>query len=233
VIGHNQPPSAFDGFAAHIEDLFDEAGNWLNGDGVNSDAEAEGVSRLLNMLRKARKDADAARAEEKRPHDEAAKAVQAKWKPLLDKCELAETTAKKALAPFLIRKEEEARAERERLEREAEEAARKAAEARQAAEADLAAAGNAKAFQTAAAELSKAAAKAGKQKVHATGGERAIGLRSVWNATVEDYTAFARWAWEHRASDMHGFLDDLAGKEVRAGQRALPGVNITEERKAA
>jgi hypothetical protein len=233
VIGSNQPPTAFDGFSAHIEDLFDEAGNWLNGDGVNNEAEAEGVSRLLNMLRKARKDADAARVEEKRPHDEAAKAVQSKWKPLLDKCELAETTAKRALTPYLERKEAEQRAEAERLRQEAEEAARKAREAHQAASTDLAAAGVAKAAEEAAAELTKLANRADKTKAHATGGERAIGLRSHWVATVEDYTAFARWAWAERPDDMHKFLDELAGKEVGAGKRTLPGVDITEQRKAA
>jgi hypothetical protein len=65
------------------------------------------------MLRKARKDADEARVAEKKPHDDAAKAVQAKWTPLLDKCELAETTAKKALAPYLIAKEAAQQAEAE------------------------------------------------------------------------------------------------------------------------
>lgn len=233
MIGHNAPPTPFDGFAAHIGDLFDEAGNWLNGEGVNNDAEAEGVSRLLNMLRKARKDADAARTEEKRPHDEAAKEVQAKWRPLLDKCELAEATAKRALAPYLQRKEAEQRAEAERLAREAEEAARKARKAHQASDSDLATAGNAKVLEKAAAQLQREAKRAEKAKVHATGGERAIGLRSVWSASITDYTAFARWAWERRADDLRPFLDDLANKEARAGQRDLPGVTITEERKAA
>jgi hypothetical protein len=152
---------------------------------------------------------------------------------LLDKCELAETTAKKALTPYLEAKEAQQRAEAEALRKAAEEAAERAREAHQAPQSDLAAAGNAKVLETVAADLAKQAGRADKQRAHATGGERAIGLRSVWNATVEDYTAFARWAWEHRAADMHEFLDELAGKEVRVGQRALPGVKVTEERKAA
>jgi hypothetical protein len=84
------------------------------------------------MLRKARKDADEARVAEEKPHDDAAKAVQQKWKPLLDKCELAETTAKKALTPYLEAKEAQQRAEAEALRKAAEEAAERAREAHQA-----------------------------------------------------------------------------------------------------
>lgn len=232
MIGHNQP-SPFDMYAVHIGDLFDEAQNWLDGSGVNSDADAEGVSRLLSMLRKAAKDADGARADEKRPHDDAAKAVQAKWKPLLDKAQLAIDTAKSALTPYLTRKEAEQRAEAERLRQEAEEAARKAREAHQASGTDLAAAGNAVALETVAEALQKAAKKAEGAKAHAKGGERAVGLRSVWSAEVQDFTVFARWAWEHRGSELRQFLRTLADREVSAGARSLPGVTITEERKAA
>ena len=74
-------------------------------------------------------DADAARAEEKRPHDEAAKAVQSKWKPLLDKADRAVTAAQKPLTDYLLRLERERQAEAQRLAEEA----RKAEEQAQAA----------------------------------------------------------------------------------------------------
>jgi hypothetical protein len=46
-------------------------------------------------------------AEEKKPHDERCKAVQAKWKPIIDKADLATSTAKEALAPWLRKVEEQ------------------------------------------------------------------------------------------------------------------------------
>jgi hypothetical protein len=122
--GHNNPPKddPFEAFTAHIGDLFEEAKNFLDGEAIGSDAQADAVSKLLEMLRTAAKDADKARAAEKKPHDDAAKVVQTKWKPLLDKADLAVTTCKRVLAPWLQAKEAAARA--------AAEVARAAAEAK-------------------------------------------------------------------------------------------------------
>jgi len=49
--------------------------------------------------------ADENRKEEKRPHDDAAKVVQSKWKPILDRAALAIDVCKKALTPYLAEKE--------------------------------------------------------------------------------------------------------------------------------
>src|SRR3546814_19602976 len=65
----------------------------------------------------------------KKPHDDAAKAVQTKYKPLIDKCELAASVAKKALVPWLEHLEAEQRADAERKRKEADEARQAALEA--------------------------------------------------------------------------------------------------------
>lgn len=232
-MGHNAPPDPFEAFALHIDDLFEQAEQFLDGEGIQTDAQAEDVSRILNMLRKAEKDADEARKAEKKPHDDAAKAVQAKWSPLLGKAKLAAETAKRALAPFLQAKED---AQRAAAEAAAEEARQKAAAARKAAEQaapdDLHGQTTAKVLQEQAAEALKQAERLDKQKAHAKGGERAIGLRSYWHAEITDPLAFGKWAWEHRRDEYLQFLSELAERECRHGPQTIPGVKFNEERKA-
>src|SRR3546814_6319433 len=46
---------------------------------------ADAVGKLLDMIRQAKKAADEQRVIEKKPYDDAAKAVQTKYKPLIDK----------------------------------------------------------------------------------------------------------------------------------------------------
>ena len=131
TIGHNRPSDPFTLYSESIEDLFDQAKQFLDGEPIETEAQAEDVSRLLSMVRKTSNDADEARKAEKRPHDEAAKAVQLRWKPLLDKLDLAASTAKNALAPFLQAQEDAQRAAaeaaRQEAQRQAEAAARCAA----------------------------------------------------------------------------------------------------------
>src|SRR3546814_9872806 len=91
--------------------------------------QADAVGKLLDMIRQAKKAADEQRVIEKKPHDDAAKAVQTKYKPLIDKCELAASVAKKALVPWLEHLEAEQRADAERKRTEADEARQAAHEA--------------------------------------------------------------------------------------------------------
>lgn len=235
IIGANNPPAdPFDAFAAHIEDLFAEASNFLDGTGVENEGQASAVAVLMDQLRKAAKDADKARAEEKRPHDDAAKAVQAKWKPLLDKADLATTTAKKALAPWLQKLEDEKRAAAEAARAEADRKAAEAAEAvRQAQSLDLAAQAQAEALLKDAKRSEAAANKAANDKAHAHGGARAAHLRSYWTAVLTDpRTALGHYV-ATRPDDIKTFLLKLATEDVAAGKRTVPGFSITEERKVA
>src|SRR3546814_4478439 len=102
-----------------------------------------------DLARKGQKAAEDLRKEEAKPFDDGKKAVQAKWTPITDekkgKYALIIATAKKALAPWLVKLDAEQEAAREKARPEAAEAARKAIEAERAAtaSADLAAAENA------------------------------------------------------------------------------------------
>lgn len=234
-LGHNNPPepTPFDGFSVHIRDMFGEAKNFLDGDEIASDGQAQAVAALLDQLRTARKDADKARADEKKPHDDASKAVQAKWKPLLDMCELGEKTAKEALAPWLLKQEAEQRAQADAARRDAEEKARIAAEAARAAPAnDLTAREDADRLIKDAENAAKFASKAEKAKANATGGARAVGLRSYFTATLTDPVEALKHYKQTRPDDLKAFLLSLAQTDVSNGARSLPGFQIIEERKA-
>ena len=232
LIGHNNPPP-HEAFAIHIGDLYEEAKHWLDGAGVNSQEEADKVSLLIESLRRARKDADAARAEEKRPHDEAAKAVQARWKPIIDQADRAAEVAKGALTPYLKRIADEQRAREEAARREAEEKARQAAEALRASTADLEAREAAEAMLDAAKDAEREASKAGRAKAHAKGGERAIGLRTYHRPVMVN----AREALTHylttQPEAIKAILQQLAEQDVRSGKRQIPGFEVVAEERVA
>ncbi|WP_299327581.1 hypothetical protein [Parasphingopyxis sp.] len=234
TIGGNNPPEPIDGFKTHIEDLLVEAQNFLDGSGVNSEAEADGVSRIIDELRTAKKDADAQRRAEKKPHDDAGKAVQAKWKPILERADMAVKVAKDAMAPWLKKLEAE-RLERERLARE--EAERKAEEARkahQAAQTDgLAARAEAEAKIKEAEEAEKAAAKIEREKTHAKGGARAIGLRTHWTATIVNRRDALNHYVRTNPDAFVELIQKLADADARAKKHDVPGVQFTDEKVAA
>jgi hypothetical protein len=233
AIGHNQPADPFTAFSLHLDDLEEQAKQFLDGTGVQTPEQAEDVSRLLGMVRKAANDAEDARKAEKKPHDDAAKAVQARWKPILEKADLIAGTAKQALAPFLQRQEDANRAAAEAAAQEAREKAHAAAQAiQQARPDDLAGQSTARILQENAADAAKRAERLGKVKVQARGGERAVGLRSTYRAEITDPTAFARWMWANRNAEMLTFLEEVAQRECRGGPRGIPGITVHEERKA-
>lgn len=234
-IGHNNPPAdPFEAFNAHIGDLFEEAKHHLDGEGVTTPGQADAVAALMDQLRTAAKDADKARAEEKKPHDDAAKAVQAKWKPILERADLATKTCKDALAPWLRKLEDEKRAAAEAAQREAQAKAAEAAEAmRQAQATDLEARERAEAMLADAKRAEATATKAANDKAHAKGGARAAHLRSYWTPVLTDPSAALRHYVTTNPEAVKAFLLDLAVKDVASGKRQVPGFEITEERKVA
>ena len=231
AIGGNNPPPEM-AFSLSIDDLYEEAKNFIDGTAIETQGQADAIGVIVSALKKIRKDADAARAEEKRPHDEAAKAVQAKWKPLLDKADRAVTAAQKPLTDYLLRLERERQQEAQRLAEEA----RKADEQAQAAMQNIASLDDAERAEELAKEadkLAKAAKRTDKAKSHVAGMDRAIGLRTYWTATVTDYGALLRYMKEARPDDLKAMLRDYADAQVRANVRHLPGVLIEQERKVA
>jgi hypothetical protein len=228
----NAPADPATLFKEEVDDLLLEARNYLDGDPIANEQQAEAVSSLLNRLRRVSKDADAARATEKKPHDDAAKAVQAKWKPLIDKADLAATTAKQALAPWLQQVEDKQRAEAEAARIEADRLAQVAREAREGASGNLEAAEDAERLLKVAAGAEKFAAQADRARPLATGGERAIGLVDKFTPELTDSCAALKHYREHQPDALKAWLLDQAEKDVRAGSRTIPGFTIHHERVA-
>lgn len=228
----NEAPDPAQAFSLHLDDLEEQAKQFLDGEAIANEAQAEAVSRLLSMARKAANDADEARKAEKRPHDEAAKAVQEKWRPILTKADDIATTAKRVLAPWLSKLEDEQRAAAETARLEAERLAAAAVHTAEVANPDSLADQTAVRIRREnAADAARAAKRLAKARPQAKGGERAVGLRSVWTAEVTNPVIFARWAWEHRRGEYLTFLDVLAAREA-TGPKNIPGLIIHEGRTA-
>lgn len=219
-------------FSMAVDDLYAEAANFVDGAPVETQGQADALASIITSAKQIRKDADAARKDEKQPHDDAAKAVQEKWKPVLTKVEDVIAAVQKPLTAWLQAQE----AERERAAQEARaDADRLAAEAVAAARTsgsltDLTAT---RELQEAAVKAHKDANRAEKAKSHVQGGGRAIGLRAYWTAEMTDSAAALKWARETHPDDLKEFLRELAGKAVNAGAREIPGFTISNERKVA
>lgn len=236
---HLTNATPFDLIAESAEDLIAEARNYADGAGIETQGQADDVSRLIDELRQIAKAADEQRKVENKPHDDAKAAVQEKYAPLFadpkvkapGKVFKAIDALKAALAPYLARLDAEKR-EAARLAQEAADAAARAAqEAMRAAPADdLSAREDAEAKIAEAEAAQKFAKAATNDKAHATGGTRAMGLRSVWKARMTDAHAAAAHYWRQNPEAFNAVLQKLADDDVRAGKRTVPGFEIIEER---
>jgi len=218
-MGDNNPPP-FEAWSLHIEDLFQLANSIGE---AKDDAQEEALDALLDDFRKARKAADGERAAEKKPHDDAGKAVQAKWKPLLDRCDIAADAIKKALTPYRTAKQK-AKDDAARIAREEAERAHKAAQAAfksddldERLEAERLAS-QAKAMQAQAKKIDR----------------QATGLRTFWEAEITDRKAALIHYIAREPDQFAALIQSLADKDARneATRRDIPGVKF-HERKVA
>lgn len=242
-IGHNNPPpTPFEEVEKRINDLYDEAVQWLDGEKVTTQEMADGINHLISEISKAAKDAETLRKEEVKPFDDGKAEVQARYNPLIGstktvkgKAILATETAKEALTPWLVFLDAEKRAEEQRKREEADRAREAAEAAFKASPADdLAARAEAERL---AADFKKAEAianRAAKDTATSKGGTgRATGLRTTYRAEITNHTEFARYLWTHRRAEMDEFLAGEAKRLVDQNHdREIPGVIIHTERKA-
>lgn len=230
-IGHNRSP--FDLVSEAIETLHVEASNWLDGEAIETQGQADAVSKLLDEARKAKREADKARREEAKPFDDGKAAVQAKYKPLLTRADTIADACKRLLEPFLAAQERAKREAERKAREEAEaksEAARKAYQEAQAT--DLAAREEAERLIEDAKAAERAAAQAAKDRGAAKGGSRAVTLRTYYTPEITDYREFGRYVWAHHQAEMREFLDELAKGLARGGPREIPGLTIHTEQRA-
>ena len=220
--GHNQPPP-LEAFSLHIEDLFSLVSGSLAAGEVATDEQEAALDGLMDDLRKAKKDADAQRAAEKKPHDDAGKAVQAAWKPLLDRCDMGLDAIKKALTPY---REARQRAKDEAARIAREEAAAKLAEAQAALRQsdDLEARFEAEATLKQADKLVAVA-----NRIDRT----ATGLRTYWEAEITDRREALKHYITRQPEAFEALIQELANKDARGTRAPVPGVVFHERKKAA
>lgn len=231
TIGGNHPP-VHESLLMELEDVHLEASNYLDGADIASHEQAEAVGLFVKKARELKKKAEEARVAEKEPFLEAGRAVDAKFKPITTR---ADTIVKAAQAPLTrwLEKLEAQKLEEARVARElAEKAQREAREAQELAErqGNLEALEEAQRAQDNADLLHKTAKRAEKDKAQVGGGEgRAVGLRTVTIAEVEDYKALLQYIMRTDPQPLRDWLDTYA---TRALPAQLEGVKLRTERRA-
>lgn len=229
MIGHNMPP--FEAAKQVIEDLYNEAKLWLDGEPVTTQDQANALNTLQSKIREAAKLAEKNRKEEAKPFDDGKAEVQARYKPIISKADDADAAVKAALRPYLIELE---RQQKEEAEKARQEAARKQQEAmeamRQRDASNLAQSEEAERLVKESKAAEEAARKADNAKAHAKGDGRATGLRSVWKASMTDQREAAAWAWKERNAELMVWVQEQADKAVRSGSRDIQGFSVTEEK---
>ena len=233
--GNNPPTDPFWLVKSEVDDLYQEAKNWLDGEKVSDPRTAEAIATLLNMLRDAGKKADEEFTKEKAPHLAAGRVVDDKWRPIKTMVKTATDACKKALGAWQAKVDEAQRAHAEaarKLAEEtrlaAEEAARKAQES-----ADLKAAEEAIAAAELArqAEIGAQSAENATPKVKNRAG-KAIGLRTYYIPTLNDPVLAIRHFWPAHRDEFSEVLTRLANEAIRSGVREIPGFTITEEKRS-
>lgn len=238
--GHNggppldDTPSPYETVKQEIEDLFEEAKHWADGEAITSQDMADAITTLHDGLHEAGKRADEARIAEKEPLDKAVKEIQDRYNKLIGntkttgkgKVVLGKESLQTLLTPWRTRvaaeKEAAAKAAREeadRITREAEAAIRASAgnlEEREKAE-----------------ELLKEAKQvdrwAKREDKAATTG---TGLRTVWHADLVDEALGLDWAYGKSPERFKDVVQQMANEAVRSGLRSVPGFVVREERVA-
>lgn len=238
--GHNGPP-AFETLRVNLEDHLDEARNWADGTPAETQEQVDEIARLIEELTQGAKAMDAERVREKKPLDDQIAAIQDRYNvwlaPLKNKVPgkvpMAIEALRAAQRPFLLAREAEIEAARQKAREEADAKAREAAEAARAANAaDLTAKEEAEAKVREAEEAARAAREADKAKAHAHGGGRAQGLRTRRVAEVTDPAAAARFYWQENPQPFIDLVQKLADDDARANRRVAEGHGVTfrEER---
>ena len=232
AIGGNSPPR-HEAFAMALEDVRLEAGNYLDGQQIETQGQADAVGIILSRARQIKKDADEARKQDKEPHLIAGRKVDADYKPVLESCDNIMCAAQRPLTDFLARKQAEQIAAAEKARQEAAERQQEAIAASRAAEGDIEATERARELEKAAEAATKLAGKAGRAKAHVAGEGRAVGLRSYWTHQLTHRRELLEWIMRNDPDGLTDMLNEYARKAVAGGTRHLPGVVITQQQRAA
>lgn len=243
AMGHNEPPAfdqaIVDEFETRISDFLEVTQAWLDLEEINDEQQAGLLTDQIDGLRGLYKEVDGARKAAKKPHDDAGKAVQSAFTPLLTKLKMSADKLKPKLEAYATKRarEEEQRKQQELAEAEAR---RQEAEAKaKAAEAsgDIGAQVDAQEAAEQAEKDAKEAAKAPDTKVRsATGAGRTMALRTVKEVEIKNINVlFMHFKEDPKVEEL---LKSLATAAVRSkgydhAKAPVPGIVIREVKKVA
>jgi len=233
-LGHNKPPlvdpDLLDQTDARIAEFADKAKEWLDLGEITSQEQSANLTDFITGARGVFKVVDKARADAKKPHDEASKAVQALFAGKLSTIERIVDRVKPLQAAWLAK--ENARIEAEQAEkRRLAEAARLEAEAKAsiaAAHGDIAGEIAAEEAAKEAAKLQKAAEKPLKANAgSASGAGRTMSLRKTRVAEIDNIRLAFMQFWDR--TEVAEVLTRLANAELRGSPDLLeiPGFKVT------
>lgn len=244
MMGDNRPPpyraEIVEGHEAKAREFVDAAGEWLDLGEIADETQAAKLNDFVAGVKAVMKTVDADRKLDKAPHDDAAKAVQGVYNPIIGMLKRAVERVEPLQRAWLQKEQERQRAEAARRAQEAAAAARAAEEAAQKAEArnDIAGEVAAEAAAKEAARLQKEAARAEKAKAQvgsAGGGARTASLRTSWRAEITNIRV-AFLAFED-APEVADLIRTLAERKARssgfdAEKDTIPGIRLHKTEKA-
>jgi len=218
-----------------IQDLFDEAVNFCDGDPIESEEMAAVITELYDGLHALGKKADELRVAEKKPLDDQIAAIQLKFNKFIQPKKGLVDVGKSELGKILgvwraaVAAKKEAAAAAKRAEAAA--AALAAQEAIRASSGNLSARVEAEEQLAHAKSLEKVAARAERSATTGTG------LRTVWTATplTEDGSEEKRldWAFSKDPRRFTDMVQEMASEAARAGVREIPGFRVWDDKVAA
>lgn len=217
-IGANNPPPEV-AFSMEIDDLFAMVA--AAGEVTNEEQDAA-MDGLLDDFRKVRKSVDQQRASEKKVHDEAGKAVQARYKPLLEKADRGADEIKRLLTPYRARVKAEKDAAAAKAREEAEALQKAAQEALQASD-DLEGRYDAEEQIKAAQKLTAQA-----NRIDRT----AKGTRTIWTATIDDRRAALNALLPKFPERFEALIQQMADEACRSGRPVIPGISYSSREEA-
>ncbi|MER9911678.1 hypothetical protein NKJ71_13695 [Mesorhizobium sp. M0050] len=229
TIGHNQPPvDPVDEALANVQDLYDEAKNFADGEPIDSEAMHDTVTALRDAIHEAGKVADALRVEAKKPLDEQIDAIQTRFNPFIQPKKGKVDKAKASLGELLAAWRKRVADEKAAIAAAAKaEADRKAAEAQAAIRAS---AGNLAAREEAESLLDEAKQAERQAKRDDKAATSGLGLRTVWRCTMESEELALDWAYARAPEQFKAVVQTMAEGVVRTGMRSVPGFKVWEER---
>lgn len=222
-IGHNNPPDPIDIWQSEHDETLTEAGNWLDGDPIETEDQMKAVDALIKEMRTVGTSLAAHKKDATAPLHDVWKAEVARWKPTEEDVDRIRKGLVALVAPIKAKIAEEKEAAKHAAYAAARKAEQEAAAlARAAEETDLDAQREAAAAQQAVIDAKKAAQAASKDTVK--------GLRTVQKYEVTDLRALVNWIAANDKAAMGAFAEAYAQKSHQT--TAMDGVRSWSEKEA-